>query len=140
MILAPRGWPGRAAPTLQFGATMCHLNLSKNWKQTKQFTSANDGRPWLVGVPARPYWQGANYSLSACVTNRFRAACYSRIQLHTEYHRLPAIKTYLKLEYVPVMYCRKVYELWEDACRKLDWPYTSGEWPNEVVGSNHGQR
>ena len=73
------------------------------------------------------------------MTNRFRAAGYVRIQLHTEYHRLSVIKTYLKLGYVPVMYCQEVYELWEAGCRKLDWPYTPEEWPNKVAGTNHGQ-
>jgi mycothiol synthase len=79
---------------------------------------------------------GLGYSLSAFVTNRFREAGYSQIQLHTEYHRLSAIKTYLKLGYVPVMYCYEVYELWEEVCQKLAWPYTPQEWCNSVNGAN----
>ena len=87
---------------------------------------------WLACHPDHQ-GKGLGYSLAACVTNRFRDAGYSRIQLHTEYYRLPAIKTYLKLGYVPVMYCPEVYESWEEACQKLHWPYTPQEWPTKSL-------
>jgi mycothiol synthase len=93
---------------------------------------------WLACHPDHQ-GKGLGCSLSACVTNRFRDAGYSRIQLHTEYYRLPAIKTYLKLGYVPVMYCQEVYELWDEACQKLDWTYAPQEWP-KVTGANHQER
>jgi mycothiol synthase len=88
---------------------------------------------WLACHPAHR-GKGLGYSLSACVTNRFRNAGYSRIQLHTEYYRLPAIKTYLKLGFVPVMYGQEIYTLWGEVCQKLNWPYTPQEWPNNVTG------
>jgi mycothiol synthase len=87
---------------------------------------------WLACHPDHQ-GKGLGYSLAASVTNRFRDAGYSRIQLHTEYYRLPAIKTYLKLGYVPVMYCPEVYESWEEACQKLHWPYTPQEWPTKSL-------
>ncbi len=42
-------------------------------------------------------------ALCARVTQHFLEAGYTKIQLRTEHYRLPAIKTYLKLGYVPVM-------------------------------------
>jgi mycothiol synthase len=73
--------------------------------------------------------KGLGFSLAASVTNRFHEAGYSKIQLRTEYYRLPAIKTYLKLGYVPYLYCHEVYGLWEEICEKLKWPYHPHAWP-----------
>jgi hypothetical protein len=36
---------------------------------------------------------------------------YTRIQLHTEYYRLPAVKTYLRLGYLPVIHSQEMYFL-----------------------------
>ena len=82
---------------------------------------------WLACRPAHT-GKGLGYALSAHVTNRFHQAGYARIQLGTEYHRLPAIKTYLKLGYVPVIYRAEMHELWAEACRQLDWPFTPEAW------------
>ena len=131
--LLPEGWffAVEAKSNNVVGTAMC----LHNYTERSPFTG---DLGWLACHPHH-VGKGLGHSLSAYVTNRFRAAGYSLIQLHTEYHRLPAIKTYLKLGYVPVMYCQEVYELWEDVCRKLGWPYTPGEWPTKVAGSNHGQ-
>ena len=83
---------------------------------------------WLACHPDHR-GKGLGYTLAACVTNRFHEAGYSRIQLRTEYYRLPAIKTYLKLGYVPCLYCQEVYGLWEEICEKLKWPYKPEAWP-----------
>ena len=47
--------------------------------------------------------QGLGFALSARVVNRFVAAGYRLIHLHTEEFRLAAIKTYLKLGFEPWM-------------------------------------
>ncbi|MHC4480843.1 MAG: GNAT family N-acetyltransferase [Planctomycetota bacterium] len=86
---------------------------------------------WVACDPAHT-GQGLGYSLSALVTARLLSAGYSRIKLGTEHYRLPAIKTYLRLGYVPVMYCAQVYRLWEEACQKLGWRYAPDEWPQNV--------
>jgi mycothiol synthase len=102
---------------------MCLHNYSEHYPFTGDLG-------WLACHPDHQ-GKGLGYSLSASATNRFRDAGYSRIQLHTEYYRLPAIKTYLKLGYLPVTYCAEVDELWQEACRQLNWPYTPESWPNK---------
>jgi len=66
--------------------------------------------------------------LTAHVTRRFLDAGYTAIQLHTEYYRLPAIKTYLHLGYLPSIQSADVSNLWERACRELGWPFTPEAW------------
>jgi mycothiol synthase len=60
------------------------------------------------------------------VTQRFLDAGYTKIQLHTEYYRLPAIKTYLKLGFVPSIASSEDADLWADVCEQLNWPYQPG--------------
>jgi mycothiol synthase len=67
--------------------------------------------------------------LTAHVTRRFLDAGYTAIQLHTEYYRLPAIKTYLNLGYLPSIQSADVSNLWERVCRELGWPFTPDAWP-----------
>jgi GNAT superfamily N-acetyltransferase len=82
---------------------------------------------WLACHPTHQL-RGLGYALSALVTNRFLEAGYWQIQLHTEYYRRSAIKTYLKLGYVPKMDGTAACELWQDLCSKLDWPYVPEAW------------
>lgn len=72
--------------------------------------------------------QGLGLCLCARVTQRFLDDGYTAIQLHTEYYRLPAIKTYLRLGYVPSAASSYVFGLWEDVCARLDWPLTPDAW------------
>jgi mycothiol synthase len=89
-------------------------------------------RPEHTGV-------GLGYSLTAAVTNRFLAAGYTRIQLGTEDHRLPAIKTYLKLGYRPVLYSPAMHQVWATLCQRLDWPWTPAEWYSGFLPSALGE-
>lgn len=83
---------------------------------------------WVVCTPSHR-GHGLGYALSAQVTNRFLDAGYKLIQLHTEHYRLPAIKTYLKLGYSPLLGPPAVNELWQDVCETLGWPFTPDSWP-----------
>lgn len=63
--------------------------------------------------------RGLGYAVTACVTNRFREAGYTQIILGTEYYRLPAIKTYLKLGYVPVIESEELAGMWDEVYAQL---------------------
>lgn len=68
------------------------------------------------------------FCLTASVTQRFLDAGYTKIQLHTEYYRLPALKTYLKLGYVPLISSPETTALWKEVCAQLNWPFTPEMW------------
>ena len=53
---------------------------------------------------------------------------FRHIHLYTEEYRLAAIKTYLKLGYVPYLYLPEMVERWRVVCEQLQWPFTSAEW------------
>lgn len=81
-------------------------------------------------VFCHPDHRGRSLGLALCAraTRRFLEAGYEAIQLHTECHRLPAIKTYLKLGFVPRIASPEAARLWVDVCARLDWPFVPEAW------------
>jgi mycothiol synthase len=82
---------------------------------------------WLAGDPAHA-GKGLGMAVSAAVTARFIAAGYRKIHLFTEDFRLAALKTYLKLGYVPFLYSPDMQDRWKVVCEQLKWTYTPDEW------------
>ena len=71
------------------------------------------GWPAIRHTPAR----GWAASVSAAVTTRLIAVGYRAIHLYTEHWRLVALKSYLKLGYVPFLYAPEMAERWRTICR-----------------------
>lgn len=103
------------------GTAMCLHNYSGS-------TPFTGDVGWLACDPGHR-GRGLGYSLTASVTARFLRAGYARIQLHTEYYRLPAVKIYLSLGYLPVIYSREMVSLWQEICEQIGWEFTPDAWP-----------
>ncbi len=85
---------------------------------------------WVAGHPHHA-GQGLGTAVCAAATARMLQAGYERIYLKTDDHRLPALKTYLKLGYVPYLFAPDMPSRWRAICEKLGWPYTPANWPKE---------
>ncbi len=83
---------------------------------------------WVAADPEHS-GKGLGLALSAAVVKRFLSAGFKRIYLQTDDWRLPAVKTYLKLGFVPLLHREDMPARWRAVCEKLDWPFTPGEWP-----------
>lgn len=66
-----------------------------------------------IAVDPRFRGQGLGYSVSAAATNKLIEAGYTKISLYTEDFRLPAIKTYLRIGFVPVLYLDEMESRWQ---------------------------
>ncbi|MEA3334819.1 MAG: hypothetical protein U9R25_02850 [Chloroflexota bacterium] len=88
---------------------------------------------WLACVPSHA-GQGLGLTVSAAVTARFIDAGYRNIRLYSEDFRLAALKTYLKLGYLPVLYTLEMPGRWQAICEQLNWPYAPKTW------QSHGGR
>ncbi len=82
---------------------------------------------WVAGDPTHA-GQGLGITVCAAVTARLIAAGYRNIHLYTEHWRLAALKTYLKLGYVPFLYLLEMPERWRAICAQLGWPFTPEMW------------
>jgi mycothiol synthase len=74
--------------------------------------------------------RGLGYATCAATTCRLIESGYRRIYLTTDDHRLPAIKLYLTLGYVPLLFEESMPARWQNICRQLAWNYTPGSWPS----------
>ena len=81
---------------------------------------------WVATIPAHQS-KGLGSAVSAAATRRLIGAGYESIRVGTQDHRLPAIKVYLRLGYVPYLYATDMAERWRQICAKLDWPFTPEE-------------
>jgi mycothiol synthase len=86
---------------------------------------------WRAVDPAHTgKWLGM--TVAAAVTARFIRAGCRPIQLYTEHWRLPALKTYLKLGYVPFLCMPEMTDAWRAICAQLDWPFAPERWPSHL--------
>jgi phosphosulfolactate phosphohydrolase-like enzyme/GNAT superfamily N-acetyltransferase len=82
---------------------------------------------WVACDPAHT-GKGLGMAVCAAVTARLIEARYRAIHLYTEQWRLAALKTYLKLGYVPYLYAPEMPERWRMVCEQLQWPFTPEAW------------
>ena len=75
---------------------------------------------------------GLGLILSNRVVQRFLSADYDHIWVGVQGFRLPAIKTYLKLGFVPLLHQDGLSERWQRICTQLGWPYTPEQWPTGI--------
>jgi len=75
---------------------------------------------WVAG-DSEHSGKGLGLVVCAAVTARFIAAGYRNIYLRTDDFRLPAIKTYLKLGYQPLLFSDDMAERWRNVYARLNW-------------------
>jgi mycothiol synthase len=82
---------------------------------------------WVAADPAHA-GRGLGLAVSAAVTARLIEAGYRNVHLYTERWRLSALKTYLKLGYVPFLYQEEMAAAWQAICEQLGWPFDPASW------------
>jgi mycothiol synthase len=82
---------------------------------------------WIAADPAHR-GKGLGFAISAAATRRLMQEGYRHIHLYTEDWRLAALKTYLKLGYIPFLYAPDMVERWRAICARLQWPFTPERW------------
>jgi mycothiol synthase len=82
---------------------------------------------WVAAHPDHT-GHGLGGVVCAAVTARLLQGGYTSIYLNTDDERLPAIKTYLKLGYRPLILTADMTARWETICGQLTWPFTPEAW------------
>jgi len=79
--------------------------------------------------------RGLGQIVSSLVVQRFLSAGYKSIRVGVQGFRLAAIKTYLKVGFVPFLHHKDLYLRWERICMEMNWPYEPEKWPKKINGS-----
>ena len=141
-VMALAGWPGwdetrlapwmaRIPPGSWFMAV--HVASDQIVATAMGLHDHSDDHPFggeLGWVASNPAHQGQGLGLAVCaaVTRRLLEMGYPNVHLYTEHYRLAAIKTYLKLGYLPFLYLPEMAERWRVICDQLAWPYEPARW------------
>lgn len=83
---------------------------------------------WLAADPAHKGRQ-LGRAVAVAVTARLIAGGYRRMYLETHDFRLAALKVYLAMGWVPLLYQEDMHTRWKFVCEQLEWPFAANEWP-----------
>lgn len=83
---------------------------------------------WIAAHPEHA-GHGLGRAVVATTVSRMLDLGAGRIYLQTDDFRLPAVKTYLGLGFLPHLWAADMPERWRNVCEQLNWPYTPEAWP-----------
>ena len=123
-IILPEGWfMAIYQGSSQIVATAMAVH---NYKKVNPFQGEVG---WVAADPVHT-GNGLGMVVVAAVTTRLLDARYRNIRLYTEDFRLAALKVYLKLGYIPLLYTPEMPARWQAICAQLQWPFTPEVWPS----------
>ncbi len=82
-----------------------------------------------VGTDPAHRGLGLGTAVCAAATERFRLAGYRRIYIKTDDWRVPAIRIYFNLGYVPFLFAPGMAERWRAVCEQAGRPFAPEQWP-----------
>jgi mycothiol synthase len=77
--------------------------------------------------------KGLGRAVVALVVGRLIETGYRHIFVGVQGWRLPAVKCYLKLGFVPLLHNDELLPRWRRVCEQIGWPITDGEWPRSLT-------
>ncbi len=110
--------------TQELVATAMAQNASQPW-------SPGAGAVGWVAASAAHSGRGLGRAVCSAAVARLIEAGFRCIYLQTDDWRLPAIRTYLRMGFVPFLFAPDMAERWRVACEQVSWPYTPDEWPSD---------
>lgn len=76
--------------------------------------------------------RGLGRAVTAAAVGRLMEIGYSSIYLNCMDGRLPALRMYLEMGFVPLLYNEVLVKRWQEICTHLNWPFTPEQWPHQM--------
>ncbi len=93
------------------------------------------GEVGYVTVDAAHRRRGIGRAVVALVVARLLAGHYRQIFVGVQGWRLPAIKCYLSLGFVPLLHTEELLPRWLRICGHIGWAVNVAEWPQTVAAA-----
>jgi mycothiol synthase len=84
--------------------------------------------------------KGLGRAVTALAVARLMEAGCRQIFLQVAGWRLPAVRCYLRLGFVPPLLDDEYLPLWQRICGQIGWPAQEGEWPRSLAWESPGAR
>jgi mycothiol synthase len=97
------------------------------------------GEIGYVTVDAAHRRKGLGRAAVALVVGRLLAAGYRHIFVGVQGWRLPAVRCYLGLGFVPLLHDEGLLPRWRHICEQIGWPVREADWPRSLAYANLGE-
>jgi mycothiol synthase len=77
--------------------------------------------------------KGLGRAVVALAVGRLIEAGYGHIFVGVQGWRLPAVKCYLRLGFVPLLHTDELLPRWRRICSQIGWPVREAEWPRSLA-------
>ncbi|MGH3488151.1 MAG: GNAT family N-acetyltransferase [Actinopolymorphaceae bacterium] len=84
---------------------------------------------WIAAHPDHG-GRGLGRVITGAAVTRLVDLGASCVYLRTDDYRLPALKAYLRLGFVPHLWADGMAERWRTVCDRLAWPFEPATWPD----------
>ncbi|MCS6826262.1 MAG: GNAT family N-acetyltransferase [Caldilinea sp.] len=132
--IVPRGWF-----LVVHEATGAVVASAMALRDEQEFGSQGGELGWVVCDPAHR-GKGLGAAVSAAATLRLLEEGYRHLHLYTEEWRFAALRTYLRLGYVPLLYASDMPERWRLVCTAVRWPFTPEVWEADLESLQSSSR
>lgn len=96
------------------------------------------GEIGYVTVDARHRRRGLGRLVVALAVSRLLAAGYRHIFVGVQGWRLPAVRCYLRLGFVPLLHSDELLPRWRRICEQIGWVANETEWPRSLAFAAEG--
>jgi mycothiol synthase len=121
------------AQTGQSVATAIAVHRRRGWADI-----ADVGKICYIVVDPRHRGKGLGRAVTALAVGRLIEAGYRHIFLNVQGWRLPAIRCYLRLGFVPLLSDDDLVPRWRRICDQIGWPMNEQEWPQSLAAWSPG--
>jgi len=114
------------------GRPIATASASHNPRATRYYFPFG-GEVGYVTVDPLHRGKGLGRAVVALAVARLIEAGYRHIFLGVQGWRLPAVKCYLRLGFVPLLHNDELLPRWRRICEQIGWPVREAEWPRSLA-------
>ena len=114
------------------GRPIATASASHNPRATRYYFPFG-GEVGYVTVDPLHRGKGLGRAVVALAVARLIEAGYRHIFLGVQGWRLPAVKCYLRLGFVPLLHTDELLLRWRRICAQIEWPIREAEWPRSLA-------
>jgi mycothiol synthase len=114
------------------GKAVATASASHNPRATRHYFPFG-GEIGYVAVDPSHRGKGLGRAVVALAVVRLIEAGYRHIFVGVQGWRLPAVKCYLRLGFVPLLHTEELLPRWQAICSRIDWPVREADWPRSLA-------
>jgi mycothiol synthase len=121
------------------GGAVATASASHNPRATRHYFPFG-GEIGYVTVDPSHRGKGLGRAVVSLAVGRLIEAGYRHIFVGVQGWRLPAVKCYLRLGFVPLLHTEELLPRWRTICSRIGWPVREADWPRSLAALTTPER